>query len=718
MPEKRKANQPQFVFFCGDLDEQTFSIADFEGKDEISIPYEFTLNLRSPKADIASDKVVNKQATLYIFRDGEYFPYSGVVAEFKYLGTAVDYSSYTVKLVPRLWLLNLNVQTRVFQKMPVPDIIEKVLKEANLSDYYSLDLQGKYSENEYVVQYQESDLNFISRLMEGSGIWYFFKEQPYIPEEVKGVKKETLVISDKAASFKYIAGENEIVYRALSGLDKRFDKKDKESVNSLSYEEKVIPKEVLLKNYNYRTPEVNLSAKKAISSGKAGKVYNYGGGFKDTDSAQKSADLEAKRIVSEQIAVKGKSGCRGFRAGFRYTLKDHPRKECNDKYMIKSVRHTGSHKAEEGSIGTFSYKNEFTTIPSSKVEDFRPACKTPAPKINGVITAVIEASGSDYASLDDMGRYKVRLPFDLSDNNNYDASKYIRLAQPYSGSNYGIHFPSHEGAEMVLACIDGNPNKPVGIGTVPNANTVSPVVSKNKAQSVIRTAGGNEMVMDDTADKQKVTINTNAKNAIELDDENKKIVIKSTGDDNGNNQIILDDANKSVTISGMNHGIKMSYGDGGKNITIQTEGEHVIKIDDDNQIITIQTAGGHAVQMDDSGNTITLKDGAGKNTVTLDGGGGLSLDSQGEIKITAQADLVIEAANIKMTAQQAIEQKANMDVKIQGMNVEAKADMNMTVEGGMNTEVTGMMLKAEGKTMADFKGGAKTTVTGGIVMIN
>lgn len=718
MADKRKANQPHFIFFCGDLDEQTFGVTDFEGKDEISTPYEFIINLRSPKADITSDKVVNKQATLYIFRDGEYFPYSGVVAEFKYLGTSVDYSSYNVKLVPRLWLLNLNIQTRVFQKMSVPDVIEKVLKDANLSDYFTLELQGAYSQSEYIVQYQESDLNFISRLMEGSGIWYFYKEQPYIPEEVKGVKKETLVISDKAASFKYIAGENEIVYRSPSGMDERVDKKDKEFINSLTYEEKVIPKEVLLKNYNYRTPEVDLSAKKAIKSGNVGKVYKYGGGFKDTDGAQKSADQEAKRIATEQVAVKGKSDCRGFRAGFRYTLKDHPRNECNDKYMIKSVRHTGSHKAEEGSMGSFSYKNEFTTVPSSKVEDFRPACKTPTPKINGVITAKIEASGSDYSSLDEMGRYKVRMPFDLSDSKNYDASKYIRLAQQYSGSNYGIHFPSHEGAEMVLACIDGNPNKPVGVGIVPNANTVSPVVSNNKAQSVIRTAGGNQMIMDDTADKQKITINTNAKNTMEFDDENKKIVIKSTGDDNGNNQIILDDANKSVTIAGMNHGIKMSYGDEGKTVTIQTEAEHVIKIDDDNQVITIQTAGGHAVQMDDSANTITLKDGAGKNTVTLDGGGGLNLESQGEIKIKATADLVIEAANIKMTAQQAIEQKANMDVKLKGMNLEAKADMNMTVEGGMNTEVTGMMLKAEGKTMADFKGGAKTTVTGGVVMIN
>ena len=136
MAEKRKTNQPHFIFFCGNLDEQTFAVENFEGKDEVSTPYEFDLNLKSPKADIASDKVINKQATLYIYREGEYFTYSGVVAEFKYLGTSVDYSSYYVKLVPRLWLLNLNIQTRIFQNMSVPKVVEKVLKDANLSDYF------------------------------------------------------------------------------------------------------------------------------------------------------------------------------------------------------------------------------------------------------------------------------------------------------------------------------------------------------------------------------------------------------------------------------------------------------------------------------------------------------------------------------------------------------------------------------------------------------
>lgn len=714
----RKANQPQYIFFCGNLDKSTFGVINFTGSDSISSPYEFSINLKSPKADISADDVVNKQATLFMYRDGEYYLYSGVILEFAYIDTNVDFSSYHVIMVPKLQLLDFNVQTRVFQKITAPDIVKKVLDDANLSDYYDMDLQGTYPEREYVIQYQESDLNFISRLLEEAGIWYFFKELPLIPEEVDSVGTEKLIISDKPASFKFINEESEISYRSGAGLHEQTDQALMEAVIKVSSEKRIVSKDVKVKNYNYRTPEVDLSSQKAVSTGQTGTVYNYGEEIKDTDGADKSADIIAKRLASSQADITGVSNCPGFRAGSRFTLKEHMREECNDKYLLRNIIHKGGHSSGGGDSGYSSYTNDFTAIASAMIEDFKPPVTAKKPKINGIMTAAIEASGSDYASLDDMGRYKVRMPFDISDNANYDASKYMRLAQPYSGSNYGIHFPSHEGTEMVFGCIDGNPDKPLGIGTVPNANTVSPVVSGNKAQSVIRTAGGNEMIMDDTAEKQKVTINSNAKNIILLDDENKKIEIKTTGGDDGNNQIIMDDQNKSLTIGGLNHGIKFDYGDGGNCITIQTEAEHMIKIDDENQIITIKTAGGHTIQMDDNGNTITLEDGAGKNTVTLDGNGGLSLDSQGEIKITAQADVVIEGANIKITAQQAIEETANMDLKMKGMNVEAKADMNMTIEGGMNTEITGMMLKAEGKTMADFKGGAKTTLTGGVVMIN
>ena len=123
----RKANQPQYVFFCGNLDKSTFGVVNFSGNDSISSPYEFSINLKSPKADISADDVVNNQATLFMYRDGEYFLYSGIVLEFAYLDTNVDFSSYHVIMVPKLQLLDFNVQTRVFQKMTVPDIVKQVL---------------------------------------------------------------------------------------------------------------------------------------------------------------------------------------------------------------------------------------------------------------------------------------------------------------------------------------------------------------------------------------------------------------------------------------------------------------------------------------------------------------------------------------------------------------------------------------------------------------
>jgi type VI secretion system secreted protein VgrG len=157
----RKANESQFVFMCGDLKRETFAVSEFCGNDAISSPYEFSITLLSSSADIKADDVVNKQATLFIFRDGEYYPYSGVVSQFRFLDKSTDYSMYSVQLVPRLWLAGLNAQTRIFQKMTVPDIVKKVLDESNLSNYAVFDLAGSYPQREYVVQYQESDLNFI-----------------------------------------------------------------------------------------------------------------------------------------------------------------------------------------------------------------------------------------------------------------------------------------------------------------------------------------------------------------------------------------------------------------------------------------------------------------------------------------------------------------------------------------------------------------------------
>jgi type VI secretion system secreted protein VgrG len=718
-----KANQVQFVFLCGTMDAETFSVVDFSGSDKISNYYEYTISLRSANANVSAADVLNKPATFFMFRDGEFYPYSGIVSQFSYVDTSTDYSTYSVVLVPHLWLLNLNTQSRVFQKMSVKDIVKKVLDEGNLADYYTFDLQGTYPEREYVVQYKETDYHFICRLLEEAGIWFFFKEFPILLEELESVGKESLVISDKPDSFVVIAGENEICYRSPSGMFQHDSSVEKEYCNKLSVVKNVTTQNVLVKSYNYRTPEVSLTGQKKIEGGLVGKNYLFGGNFKDTDSAQKSAAILAKHAAMKVSAITGNADCRGFRAGMRFSLTDHAREECNDTYLIVSVAHGGGHASAGGGDRRVTYRNSFSLLPSATIAFFAPDHKHKATPMHGIITAPIEANGSDYASLDESGRYKVRLPFDISDNKNYDASKYVRLAQPYSGANYGMHFPSHEGAEMILACIDGDLDKPLGIGTVPNANTTSPVVSTNKEQNVIRTAGKNEIVMDDTNEKQKIRITTAAKNTVNFDDENKMILVQTTD----GNKLLIDDKNTFTTLTAKNHNLTMSYKDGEENIAITSAEGHLIKIDDKEKKLTIQTKAGHIIQLDDDGKKIVLTDCKGKNTVTLDGCNGLAIDSQGKITITAAQDLEIKGANISLEATKGkVTVKASQDVTMSGMNIEGKASVDMKLKG-TNVEVAAdAQMKIKGGAAAEFasdgmttvKGGAMLTLKGTMVMIN
>ena len=716
----RKANEAQFHFICGDLDERTFEVADFSGIDIISTPYRFDITLLSVKPEITPEEIIGKPTTLYIYRDDEYVPYSGIVSEFQLIDKNTDFITYNARLVPKLWLLSINQQTRIFQNLDVTAIIKQVLEDAGITSY---ELSAKtYPKQEFVVQYQESDLNFISRLMENAGIWYFFKEPPLLKEEVgAGASVEKLVITDKPSLFADIDGESEILFRSASGLNQRIEEELKEAVNMLRFAKHIIPKEVLLKNYNYRKPEVEISGKKPIKEGFEGTVYQYGGDFKEPGDAQDAATVAANRIQSHHAAVNGSSNCRGFRAGFRFTLSDHFRADLNTTYVFTRVNHTGGHLA--GGSGVVTYENQFRAINAAAAENYAPEKKTVVPKVNGVLTAMIEANGGEYAQLDETGRYKVRMPYDLTnEKNNCRGSKYIRLAQPYSGPQYGIHFPNHEGTEMVLACIDGDPNKPVGIGTVPHANTISPVVDQNKFQNLIRTAGGNELLMHDEDGKQRIQLTTNNKHVLNMDDEKQVITLSSTD----KNALVIDDPNSKVTMNSGKHGIEMCYADGDEYIVLTTANGHVIKLDDTNEKLTVQTKGGHIFEMDDSGNTIVVSDKSSKNTVTLDGGGGLILDSKGKIEIRASQDLSIEAANITIKGNGKIEATAAMDMKLKGMNLEAKGDMNVKTEAGMNMEIKGGIgAKLEGGVQANLKGvmttvegSGMTTVKGAVVMIN
>jgi type VI secretion system secreted protein VgrG len=396
----------------------------------------------------------------------------------------------------------------------------------------------------------------------------------------------------------------------------------------------------------------------------------------------------------------------------------HYRKDWNDEYVLTKVKYKGNQKSlfaflPEQKKYEPTFECEFESIPFNI--EFRPARKTFIPKVSGIMSAKIESgSGDEYAFIDDQGRYKAKMLFDLSDKSNGEATLPIRLTQGYSGPGYGIHFPNHADAELLWACVDGNPDRPIGLGTVPNPSTATPVTSQNKMQNVIRTAAGNELIMDDKSKESQILINTTDGNNLMFDDKDDKISISTTE----KHQIMMDDKNQ--------------------NITLQTKDGHQLILDDKNTKITVQSKNGHMICIEDKSGSenITLVDSSGENTFVIDitnkklviktENGNIDMHAPNgtidikatEFKLETSGDTTVKAANIKSEAQtdykvkgSNITEEATMDFKQKGMNIKSEASMehkikglNVTSEAGVNQQVKGTMITVQSTGPNTIKG--------------
>ncbi len=493
------ASTTHFLFEVGSFGPDELLVADFAGREAISRPYEFELRLVSENESVSFEDVIDKEATLTLLRGDAEEKVHGIVIDFE-AGGRVDPKRvlYRAVLVPRLWRLGLTRRSRVFQNLTVQDIVGEVLKGDGIpAGDVKWDLKKKYAKREYVVQYQETDLAFASRLLEHEGIFYVFDQLG---------DKETLLLSDDPKGFKTIQAPDSIPFRTGVGMGDEHG----ESVQALWLRERLVTGKVLLRDYNYRTPSTKLEAKSEIQSGGVGLYYAYGDHFKDGDEGSRLARVRNEEIESQRVVGRGGSDCRGLRAGYKFTLEDHFRPDCNQEYVATEVTHGGS-QAEALDLptqgGPSTYANEFVCIPASA--PYRPPRLTPKPSVTGVMHALVDSAGSgQYADIDDQGRYRIKLPFDLADAKDGEASKAMRMAQPYSGADFGMHFPLHKGTEVILAHIDGDVDRPIIAASVPNPDTGSPVKSGNKTQSMIRTGGNNQIVLEDSDGSQRMTFST------------------------------------------------------------------------------------------------------------------------------------------------------------------------------------------------------------------
>ena len=249
-----KQLKTEFVCESEALGEGTLEVARFHGDEEVSAPYWFEIDLISSDSEIDLASVLAEPGYLGIRREtGDLVKIHGVFSEFEQQGQGTLYTHYHAVLVPRLWLLSLQRQSQIHQEVSIRDILQSELDAGGLTEGpdFELRLQGEYPTREYVVQYEETDLEFLSRLMEHYGIFYFFEQ---------GEDREKLIFADSNDAFVSITGDPTLPYRPTMAVLSEED----ESIHALLCRQKRIPKQMILRDYNYRTPSVDLKAETDI----------------------------------------------------------------------------------------------------------------------------------------------------------------------------------------------------------------------------------------------------------------------------------------------------------------------------------------------------------------------------------------------------------------------------------------------------------------------
>lgn len=678
-------NESQYFFKSKGLDEGTFSVRAFEGREAISRPYEFRLDLRSDDADIPASDVIGKKATL-LLRDREIH---GIVSEFSYVGLTRDEHIYHAVLRPRVWTRSLRRDSEIFLGVDAMDVIKAAL--AGLE--HQFDISESIPVKEYVVQYNETDLEFLSRTAEHWGISYRLNHRRGGSDEIEFFTDSTASPAVADASLKFDAEQS------LRG--------DHAAANALVEKESLVPGRVLVKDYNYRDPETALLSESEVRSDDFDSLhYEYGTHHGAQDEGDYLAKVRSQEIECRRRVFSGESNWHQLEAGYIFELENHPRSAFNGKYLITSVQHRGSHTfgghAEEAGADGPTYQNTFTCIPAAI--PFRPERLTPIPRIPGVMTAKVESGGGDYAHIDSDGRYNARMHFDLGDRGEAEASAPIRMNQPYSGPGYGMHFPNHANTEIVWACINGDPNRPIAIGTAPNPSNASPVSSGNRAQNVIRTMGENEITMDDTKGAQMFYIHASYDNHIDVvnDQEitigaNRMITVTGSHTETINGSMTVDvggsasetvGSTKTVTVGtamAVTVGAAMTESVGGAK-TVQVGGVSSEAVGAAKSL----AVGGAMTFAVGSSLTESVAANASRQV-----GGNSDTKVGGKVKLEAGKEVAISAKKIQLMAQDEIVLKAggaqivlkkSGEILIQGSKIQIKASGKMTLKGSQIAE--------------------------------
>ena len=483
-------------------------LGGMSGVEGVSMPFSFRLDLLSEDdAVVAADLLRTPACVTLLLSTGDERTIHGLVRRFVQEGRAEELTAYQAEIVPWLWFLSLSRESRIYQNLSVPEIVEQVFRGLGHADF-ELRCTRSYPPREFCVQYRETHLDFVSRLLEEEGIFYFFEHS---------ADRHLLVLADDNSAVQpcpCVAGARMAPQGADGG----------DVVAMLHWEEQACIGKVVLRDYDFLQPSLSLES--TIAATEPEELYDYPGAFTSPDDGERYARIRLEEAAAMRRVVRGQGTCRDFRAGYRFDLTDHFRAAANQSYMLLQVQHAASAgEFRAGGDAPMEYRNHFLAIPHTV--PYRPPRATPHPVVHGSQTALVVGPAGEEVWVDAHGRIKVQFYWDRVGAKDENSSCWVRVASPWAGKGYGSVQIPRIGSEVVVEFLEGNPDRPLVTGCVYNAEQTPPfelpgggIQMGMKSRSSKGGGGYNEITLTDTKGTEAVTIHAqyDMGTAVEHDD--------------------------------------------------------------------------------------------------------------------------------------------------------------------------------------------------------
>ncbi|MGA2982351.1 MAG: type VI secretion system tip protein TssI/VgrG [Terriglobia bacterium] len=648
------------------------------GGEGISRMFSYDLDLLAYGNDsITFNDIVGQNVTITIqLADGTPRYINGYVSRFAQGATDDRYfTHYTAQVVPWLWFLTRQADCRIFQNLAVPDIITQVFGLFSGFPKFQNKLTGTYPTLEYCVQYRETSFNFVSRLMEENGIFYYFDHT------TQG--QHTMVLADAPTAFVNCPDVSTASYNTGGGVD------NQDVVSSWHIEQELRTGKYTLTDYNFTTPSTSLLADSPtvvdLDASKSLELFDYPGPHETIDQGTAVAKLRIEEEEASYMVANGSSTCRWFVSGYQYTLENHDRSDQNTTYILTEVQHVASAGATytSGTTDTEHYSNHFTCIPSAVT--YRPVRVTPKPFVQGPQPALVVGKSGEEIWTDSYGRVKVQFYWDRVGTDDENSSCWIRVSSPWAGQNWGAISLPRIGQEVIVDFLEGDPDRPIIMGRVYNASQMPPyTLPDNQTRSTVQsrsskgggTANYNEIRFEDLKGSEQIFINAEMDMDHRVEHDSREYI--------GNNRHLAVNASQFEQVNTDKHlqvGGKQyeqitsdeSHQVGG-NYMESVTGKHSVNISGDRK----ESVGGN----DSRSVTGNVND-------SVTGNASLSVTGNQNESITQNFSRQVTGSINEMAAQSVSQQIGQNYNQQAGQNVNVTAGMNINLSGGMAVNIMG-----------------------------